>query len=786
MNRQSSILNRQWTPRRTWLALAVTLFFARAAAAQEPLAAGGDASAATPPRAAAAAAIDGAPAPSAPLSITRDDRRRPTVRAIKLTEEFTLDGRLDERAYRENEPFGDFIQVVPENGVPASERTDVWITYDDRNIYVSARVFDSAPPEQWVANEYRRDTNQLRNNDQIGVGFDTFYDRRSGFMFYANPLGGFSDYSVVDEGAPNSDWNPVWRVRTGRFDGGWTMEMAIPFRSIRYTSGPNMVWGFQMRRSIRRKNEWAYLSPVPQNLGGPMALNRVSSYGTLVNLDLPPAATNMELKPYALGRVTTDHVRTPPVEGDPDAEFGGDFKYGVTANLTADVTVNTDFAQVEVDEQQVNLTRFSLFLPEKRDFFLEGRGNFDFARGGAGGGFSQTASDTPTLFYSRRIGLNRGRVVPIDVGGRLTGKAGGWGIGAVNIQADDEETSGTPATNFTVLRVKRDILRRSTIGAIYTNRSKGATAALPGRNQAYGVDAAFAFYQNVAGGAYYARTETEGLEGDNESYQGRIEWVPDRYGARLEYTKVGGAFNPEIGFLRRTNFEKTLGYLRFSPRPANSAVVRKYTTEATVEYFVNGNGSVETRTQTGRFNVEFQSSDQATVEVSDNYEALFVPFNVGGGVTIPAGGYNFNDATVSYTIGQQRRFTGTVALQAGQFYDGTITAVTVSSARYAIRKQFSVEPSLSVNRIDLPYGEFTTKLYRARTDYAFSARMFLSALLQYSSGDNTFSSNVRYRWEYIPGSEFFLVWTDERDTRPNSMGLRNRAFVLKMTRLLRF
>jgi hypothetical protein len=741
---------------------------------------GGD----TPPL--GAAAIDGSPAPMAPASITRDDRRRPTVRAIKLTEPLVHDGRLDERVYAENEPFGDFIQVVPQNGELASERTEVWVTYDQKNIYVSAKVYDSAPPEEWVANEYRRDTNQLRNNDQIGVGFDTFYDRRSGFMFYANPLGGFSDYSVVDEGAPNTDWNPVWVTRTGRFDGGWTMEMAIPFRSIRYHSGTNMSWGFQMRRAVRRKNEWSYLSPVPQNLAGPMALNRVSSYGTLVGLDLPPASKNMELKPYALARATTDNLRVPPVSGDGDAELGGDFKYGLTANLTADLTVNTDFAQVEVDEQQVNLTRFSLFLPEKRDFFLEGRGNFDFARGGAGGGFSQTGSDTPTLFYSRRIGLNRNRVIPINVGGRLTGKAGKWGIGAVNIQAADEETSRTESTNFTVLRVKRDILRRSTIGAIFTNRTVGATAALPGQNQAYGVDAAFAFYQNVAAGAYYARTDTDGLEGDNESYQGKIEWVPDRYGARIEHTKVGAAFNPEIGFLRRTNFEKTQVYARFSPRPKNIRAVRKFTAEGTIDYFLNGNGSVETRTQTGRFNTEFESSDQVAFEVSDNYEALFVPFNVGGGVVIPRGGYNFTDATVSYTMGQQRRFTGTVALQAGEFYDGTITALTLSSARYAILKQFSLEPSLSLNRIELPYGQFSTELVRLRSDYAFSNRMFVSALVQYGTADNTFSSNIRYRWEYIPGSEFFLVWTDERDTRPNSIGLRNRAFVVKLTRLLRF
>jgi hypothetical protein len=768
--------------RTLWHSLVVLLLLCSPAAAQQAPALSSDPGG-TP---VVARELDGSAAPLAPASITRDERRRPTVRAIKLTEPLVHDGRLDERVYTDNEPFGDFIQVVPRIGDLASERTDVWITYDERNIYVSARVFDSAPPNQWVANEYRRDTNQMRNNDHIGVAFDTFYDRRSGFMFYANPLGGFADYSVVDEGSPNTDWNPVWTPRTGRFEGGWTLEIAIPFKSIRYTSGSNMVWGLQMRRSIRRKNEWAYLSPVPQNLAGPMALNRVSSYGTLVGLDLPPASRNMELKPYGLSRVTTDNVRTPAISQDADAEVGGDFKYGVTANVTADLTVNTDFAQVEVDEQQVNLTRFSLFLPEKRDFFLEGRGNFDFARGGAGGNASQTGSDTPTLFYSRRIGLNRGRVIPIDVGGRLTGKVGSWGIGAVNIQSGDELSSATEETNFTVLRVKRDILRRSTIGAIFTNRSVGATVARPGRNQAYGVDAAFAFFENVAGGAYYARTETEGLDGDNESYQGRIEWVPDRYGVRAEHTKVGASFNPEIGFVRRANFEKTAASLRFSPRPKNIRAVRKFTAEASLDYFVNGNGSLETRTQSARFNTEFESSDQVSVEVSDNYEALFVPFAVGGGVSIPVGGYRFRDSNVSYTLGQQRRFTGTVALQAGEFYDGTITALTLSTARYAILKQFSVEPSLSINRIDLPHGEFTTQLFRTRTDYAFSPRMFLSALLQYGSADNTFSSNVRYRWEYIPGSEFFLVWTDEHDTRPNGIGLRNRAFVMKFTRLLRF
>src|SRR5690606_17773368 len=250
--------------------------------------------------AAASAIIDGSPAPVAPASITRDARGRATVRAIRLAEPLTLDGRLDEPAYAEHEPFGGLVQVAPTYGAPASERSDVWITYDDTHISVTCRCWDEAPPSEWIANELRRDTDGLRNNEHFGVMFDTFYDRRSGSMFYANPLGGRADYQVVDEGGSNTDWNPVWDVAAGRFAGGWTIEMAIPFKSLRYVSGPDRVWGLQMRRSIRHKNEWAYLNPVPALLAGPQALNRVSAGGTLVGLDLPPAGSNLELKPYGI------------------------------------------------------------------------------------------------------------------------------------------------------------------------------------------------------------------------------------------------------------------------------------------------------------------------------------------------------------------------------------------------------------------------------------------------------------------------------------------------------
>jgi hypothetical protein len=730
--------------------------------------------------------IDGPPPPDPPEMISRDSNGRATVRSIKLREPLRVDGKLDEGVYSEYQPFGGFLQVAPSYKAESTERSEVWVMYDTENMYVAARLWDSLPPDQWIANELRRDTNQLRQNDHFGVMFDTFYDRRSGFMFYTNPLGALADYSVIDEGQSNTDWNPVWESRTGRFDGGWTVEMAIPFKTLRYRSGDNQVWGIQLRRSIRHKNEWTYLTPVPQNLAGPQALNRVSAAGTLVGLDLPPASKNIELKPYAISRLESDRLRTPPVSNRFDADIGGDLKIGVTANLTADITINTDFAQVEVDEQQVNLTRFNLQFPEKRDFFLEGRGVFDFGRGGSGDG----GGDTPYLFYSRRIGLNGNRVIPIDAGGRLTGKIGSFGVGVMNIQAGDVDATETqaiaPATNFTVVRVKRDILRRSNIGAMFTNRSNVTTG--DGSNQGYGVDASFAFYQNIAAGAYYAKTETPDRRGDDDSYQLKFNYVPDRYGVQAEYLKVGSNFNPEVGFVRRDDFTKSSLSLRFSPRPKTSRLVRKYSWEGSIDYFENGAGMLESRQVTGRFSAEFNNSDRFAVDVNDNYELLLDPFTVQRGVVIPRGEYGFVDYSASYNFGQQRRVSGNLSLRRGDFYDGTITTFGFSGARAAILKQFSLEPRVSINHVELPAGRFTTKLVGTRADYGFSPRMFASALLQYSSSDRTFSSNLRFRWEYRPGSEFFLVWTDEHDTfqaRPETR-LRNRAFVAKITRLLRF
>jgi hypothetical protein len=250
--------------------------------------------------------------------------------------------------------------------------------------------------------------------------------------------------------------------------------------------------------------------------------------------------------------------------------------------------------------------------------------------------------------------------------------------------------------------------------------------------------------------------------------------------------KLGDNFNPEIGFLRRDNFKRSYAQLRFSPRPRNVRAIRKFSWTATLDYVENGAGLLESRQQGGSFNIEFDNSDRFNVEANRNFELLEAPFVVSRGVTIPVGGYGFNDAQLSYTFGPQRSISGTVAITRGEFYDGDITTVNFSRGRVSVTKRLSLEPSLSVSKVRLPHGDFVTRLLRSRVDYGFSPRMFASALLQYNYTDRTFSSNLRYRWEYRPGSEFFVVWTDEQDTRARGLTLRNRAFVVKATRLLRF
>ena len=737
----------------------------------------------------APAIIHGPPPPIAPEVINRDAEGRATMRAIRLDGPLQLDGQLDERVYLTVPPVTDFIQQEPDEGAPARDQTEVWVMFDGDTFYVAARCW-STDPARIVANEMKRDSYSMFGNETFSVVLDTYYDRRNGFNFITNALGALFDATITNERTPNLDWNAVWDVRTGRFEQGWTLEMAIPFKSLRYRTGAAQTWGINFQRNVASTNETSFLTPIPAALAF-QGMFRFSSAPTLVGVEVPESGTRLEVKPYAISDVTTDLNATPRLSNDPGGDFGVDVKYGVTQGLTADLTYNTDFAQVEVDEQQVNLTRFSLFFPEKREFFLEGQGIFDFGGGFRGGPTAyyfrgeRFGGSAPVLFFSRRIGLNEGRTVPIQGGGRLTGKVGPYSIGLLDVQTGSESAAGTAPTNFAVARLKRDVLRRSAVGALFTGRSVSTEA--PGASYTYGVDGVFSFYDNLNVNTYLARTETPGRRGDDASYQGQLEYSGDRWGFVVERLGVGANFNPEVGFLRRDDFRRSFGSFRFSPRPRSIAAVRKFLFEGSLDYIADGAGLLETRIQQGIFGIEFENGDRFVAGATDNYEFLKKPFDIHKDVTIPVGGYSFTTARAVYALGQQRSTSGGLTFDRGQFFGGEWTSVGYFRGRVNLSPQLSVEPSLSFNWIDLPQGSFTTELLATRTTYTLTPRMFVAALLQYNSGADSLGTNIRLRWEYQPGSELFVVYTDERDTlTPRFPGLENRAFVVKFNRLFRF
>ena len=728
-------------------------------------------------------AYEGPPPPALPETIARDADGGVTVRAVRVSEPLRIDGVLDERVYQEILPAGGFIQTEPSAGMLATQQTDVWILFDDDNLYISARCWDSAPESEWVANEMRRDNFGIYRNDSFGILLDTFYDRRNGIIFNTNPISGRIDAQMFDERNFNPDWNAIWETRSGRFEGGWTVEMALPFKSMRYRPGRAQVWGLNVQRNVPRLNEHSFLAPLPAEQGQ-RGLFMASLAATVVGLEVPDGGRTLEIKPYAIADLSSDRARD--ISDDPGGDLGLDVKYGVTQGLVADLTVNTDFAQVEADEQQVNLTRFSLFFPEKREFFLENQGVFTF--GGAGAGAFGGGGTTPVLFYSRQIGLTGGQEVPVDVGGRLSGRVGKFSLGVLNIQTDDSPEAGAMATNFSVVRVRRDVLRRSSIGALFTGRSVSTVGT--GSAETYGIDGLFSFLDNLDINTYWAKTTTPGLLEDDLSYRGQLDYNGDRYGVQFERLVVGDNFNPEVGFLRRDDFERTFGTFRFSPRPQSIALIRKLTWEGSVDYITDRAGVLETRETQGRFGIEFETSDQFNVTYNRSYEFLEQPFRIAPGVTIPVGGYGFQDVQTAFTFGQQRRLLGRVSVQHGSFFSGGKTTVGINQGRLELTPQFSLEPSYSYNRVDLPEGLFATHLVRTRTTYTMTPLMFVSALVQYNSSNDSLSTNLRLRWEYSPGSELFVVYNEDRDTDPFTPDrfseLRNRAFVIKVNRLFRF
>ncbi len=715
--------------------------------------------------------------PMLPETVARGADGSVTVRAVRLGAPLELDGVLDEAIYERVNPASGFIQIEPDPGAPARDQTEFWIMFDDENVYVAARAWDS--DMEIVAPEMRRD-NLWNGNDIVSFAFDTFLDRRNSLAFHVNALGARHDGQSTNESQWNGDLNPIWEPAVGRFDRGWTVEAVIPFKSLRYGPGRQQTWGLQVMRPSRSINEISFLTELPP-APGQAVFQQMSLAATLVGIEAPPSSRIVELKPYLISNASSD---VPSATDELAGDLGLDAKIGITDGLTTDLTYNTDFAQVEADEQQVNLTRFSLFFPEKREFFLENAGTFSFG-GVAVSGANAGGGATPILFYSRRIGLEGGREVPLRAGGRVTGRVGPFSLGLINIQADEVEDAGIAGTNFSVVRLKRDILRRSAIGVLATGRSvdsRGGAASY-----AYGVDGTFAFFDTVTFNTYWARTKTETRSDDDVSYRAHFNYNADRYGVELEHLAVGDNFEPEVGFVRRRDMRRSFAEFRFSPRPARIASVRQFNWTGSINYIENRAGQLETREQMASFQTEFVNDDSTTLTYTRSFEFLPQPFEISPGVTLPVAGYGFDDVQLSFNMAQQRLVRANLSVSYGTFYSGHKTTWGASGGRVRISDQMSLQPSYTFNRVELAEGGFATHLLSTRATYTMTPNAFVSALVQYSSRTNSVSTNARLRWEYSPGSELFVVYNEQRDTLGDRFAdLVNRAFIVKVNRLFRF
>ena len=717
---------------------------------------------------------------AADLSFQSPDGRR-TVGAVEARAPITLDGALDEDVWRAAAPAGDFIQAEPHEGLAATEQTEVRLVFDRDALYIGVICHDTDAAAV-IINDIRKDF-AAGEQDTFEVILDTFADRRNGFVFVTNAAGAKSDTQIANEGRDvNTSWDAVWTVATRRDADGWSAEIRIPFKTLRFARGVDRVWGVNFSRRIRRKNETDYWSPVPRVYN----LYRAGLAGTLAGLPDASQGRNLRVKPW----VGADATR--PVAGasfDAGAHAGLDLKYGVTPSLTLDVTAKPDFAQAEADEQQVNLTQFSLYYPEKREFFLENSGTFYFGdiprESRLGNNRFSAPEEEMLLFFSRRIGLTAsGEAIPIDAGARLTGRAGAYGVGLMTIQTDPEGSA--PGDNYTVLRGRRDVLRTSDVGAIFLSRQSTSSGDY---NRVYGADANFRFRRALSLNGFLARSETPGVRSGQLSGKGSIVWNDNFLHTQYSLLTVGDNFRDDIGFVKRTGVRKHFADFGVRPRPA---ALRKYGIRELhphTRYNIYTDQSNVKLTHTNHVAMSLFFENGAIVEYAANprFERIVAPFKIRPDQSFQPGSYGWNEYQLLVETNHSRMVSASLDLTTGGFWSGTQRSTKIGMI---VRPSYhmSIDLALQRNDIDLPFPmrAFVTNLVTSRIGYAFSTRTFLDTLLQYNTDLKQLSANVRFDLIHRPLSDLFVVYNEQRLTDLLTPINTGRGLILKYTHMLAF
>ena len=686
----------------------------------------------------------------------------PQAQAVRIPTPPRIDGRLDDAPWKGAPEIAGFKQREPDEGADASEPTRVRILYDQTHLYIGAELADS-DATAIRASELRRD-NTLESDDTFAVLLDTYLDNRNAFVFRVNPRGTRFDALVRNESRfYYSDWDEQWTAAAAITDTGWSVEIAIPFKILRFRGAATQTWGLNFERVIKRKNEMAYWAGWGRNY----SFQNVSQAGRVGGLADIRQAERLRLRPYVLAGGEDLAAVAAPAGARRIAEAGiDDLKWQVTSTLTADLAANPDFAQTEVDAQQVNLTRFSLFFPEKRQFFIEGA---DSLRMGVG--LLHFGPPPLEMVYTRNIGLSSaGTPITIPVGAKLTGKAAGFDVGILNAQTADTPTQS--GENFSIARVRKEVLGRSYIGAIATNRQGGGA-----RNLLVGADARFTFfnYLNVMGMA--ARAEDRGRPGQWATQLG-AEWRADRFELGANYIDIDPAFNAGIGYVRVR--ERLTGVrASFKPRPRRWRVRQFELTPSSVWYH-DANRVLRSRESSVTFATAFETGDRIELVPFDSYERVVRPFPIGPGVILAPGEYDWRGVTANLRTFNGRKASGTVSLSTGDFYDGAKHTVTLTGDLRPNRL-LSVNPSYQINDVDLAAGAFVTHLLGLRANVSFSTNLLTSAFLQYNSAGQLAATQVRVNFIFRTIDNIYVVYNESRYTAGAFDGRANKSLVMKAT-----
>lgn len=651
-------------------------------------------------------------------------------------------------------PATGFYQTTPDDGEPATQATEVRVAVHGNMLYVGAIMHDT-DPSRLVVSDRRRDAS-LGNSDSFRFILDTFADAQNGFVFGTNAAGAEYDAQYVGSsggggmggrmsggsgGGLNVNWDASWDVVTLITETGWSAEFAIPFSTLRYPAGTEQSWGVNFERTIRRTNETAYWAPLERQF----SLTRVTHAGVLKGVQVPPSR-NLKILPYALTSADHDYRVSDP-ETNLKADFGVDVKYSITPSLTLDATYNTDFAQVEVDEEQINLDRFSLFFPEKRPFFLENAGLFSVGESGEA-----------EVFFSRRIGIDAdGASVPILGGARLTGSVGGWKVGALEMQTED--SGGTiPGNNFGVLRLLREMRNRSAIGVLFTNRiGTGDLAPNDDTNQVGALDVRWGIgeYGTVSG--FVARSWTPDLDGNAMAGQASATWSTEDYTLSAGYTEVAEAFNPEVGFLRRTDYRKLSGSVFSRIRPDQLLGLHELRPHVNYRGYWKRDGFQETGYLHVDNHWEFASGYEIHTGRNWTLEGVSESFEIAEGVIVPVGDYSHAEMAWVFQTPEKHPVRLVFNVNHGGFFGGDRIAM-VPRINVRVGDKVTAEIAIGHNRVDLPGGDFITNLFRTRVSYSFTPRLYLQALGQYNDQSELWSMNVRFGWLQQANTGLFIVY----------------------------